>query len=97
MAGFFKTSLQNGYPYAQGQGNTPLYTACHSAYTYAVAGGQRYLTRSRRTQQNFHMVRGNVDAVEPPLLPTPQPSVPSAAALFGCLHTSGRLGGGQKG
>lgn len=58
--------------------------------------GQRYLTHSRCTQQNFHMVRGNGDAVGPPLLPTPQPSIPFAAALFVCLHTSGRLGGGQK-
>lgn len=38
MAVFVKTLLQNGYPYAGGQGDTPLFTAYHSAYTHMATG-----------------------------------------------------------
>lgn len=38
MAVFVKTLLQNGYPYAAGQGDAPLHTAYHSAYTHMAAG-----------------------------------------------------------
>lgn len=34
MAVFVKTLLQNGCPYAEGQGDAPLYIVYHSAYTH---------------------------------------------------------------